>query len=503
MRQLMVSFEGATAPAWVVDAVRSGATASFCLFGFKNATTPDAMRALCDELYAAARAGGQAPPLIGLDQEGGQLMAIARGMTEMPGNMALGATRSPELAYAAGQVLARELLAMGGNFNFAPVLDVNSNPFNPAIGIRAFGDEPSLVGRLGAALIKGIQSLDVIAAAKHFPGSGDIQQDTHFVAPTLTHGRARLDAFELAPFREAIQAGVGAIMSAHVIMTAMDADNPATISRRVMTDLLRGELGFTGLTVTDAMDMHAVSVRGAETVVQQALWAGNDLVLLGHLDDQAGLMARSAHLADPAALARIATAQARVPQTLPDFSVLGSAAHQAVAREIAERAITQVKDDGTLPLRPHADDRIAVITAQPINLTPADSSAAVTIALAEIVRGYHPRTDAYQLPHHADRGEIAALVETVADAAYVIVGTINASMDEPQAALVRALHARGLRVIVIALRTPYDLVAFPMVGTYVCTYSIRRPAMEAVARFLFGEIEALGVLPCALPDAVP
>lgn len=503
MLQLMLSFDGNIPPDDVLDSVRRGATAAFCLFGFKNGTTPEEIRAICERIEAAAREGGQLPPLIGIDQEGGQLMAISKGMTQLPGNMAIGATRDPALAEAAGRVLARELLAMGVNLNFAPSLDVNSNPENPVIGARAFGDDAEWVGTLGTAMIRGMQAEGLLASAKHFPGHGDVQTDTHFGAPVINQPRARIEAVELRPFRLAIERGVDAIMSAHILLNAIDSRNPATLSRAVMTDLLRGEMRFAGLTITDAMDMQAVAARGAEVAVSQALDAGNDLILLGHLPDQLSLVERLAGRVNPAAAGRIQSAQQRVSRERPGFDVLGCAEHQAVAREIAERSITLVKDDGErLPLRLSPDQRVAVITPEPVNLTPADTSAAVEIGLAEAIHAYHPRTTGYQLAHRATYDDVAALVETVAEADIVIVGTVSATGHEAQKALVNTLHARGSRPIVIALRTPYDLAAFPSVETYLCTYSIRRPSIDALARCLFGEITPTGVLPCALPTGV-
>ncbi|CAG1773069.1 partial Beta-hexosaminidase A, partial [uncultured bacterium] len=186
MIQLMHSFRGTTLPEAVREAVRRGEIAAFCLFNF-NVVSPAQLRELTLALYAAAAEGGLPPPIIGMDQEGGQLIAVSEGTTELPGNMALGATRSPELAEQAGRVLGRELLAMGVNMNFAPSLDINNNPANPAIGIRSFGDDPNLVSVLGRALIRGIQAEGVIATAKHFPGMGDIESDSHFALPVVPH----------------------------------------------------------------------------------------------------------------------------------------------------------------------------------------------------------------------------------------------------------------------------------------------------------------------------
>lgn len=500
---MMHSFHGYTAPPAILDGVRRGEITAFCLFAHMNVESLAQVRALNEQLIEAARGGGLPPPLLGIDQEGGQLMAITGGATELPGNMALGATRSPELARQAGIVLARELRALGFNLNFAPSLDVNSNPHNPVIGIRSFGDDAEWVARLGVALIDGLQAEGMIASAKHFPGHGDISTDTHFDAPTVTHPRKHLEQVELYPFNAAIRGGVKSVMSAHILYTALDAAAPATLSRPILTDLLRDEMGFDGLILTDAMDMHAVAKEGAFPSVKGALDAGADLVLLAHLPDQFGLAREAAALENARSLTRIASAREAVPRDLPSLDIVGCAEHQQVAQNIADHAITVVKDDDCLPLRPAPEETIVVITPAPADLTPADTSSMVTIRLAEAVQKRHGRVAAYELPHGADDADVRALLAACEDADHIIIGTINADHDAAQAELVNALLERGQMPIVVALRTPYDLLAFPNVPVYLCAYGIRQASVEAVARVLFGEIEAKGVLPCAIPGIAP
>lgn len=497
MPQLMLSFEGLTVPHDILTAVERGEVASFCLFGHYNAGSPAQVRDLTAALIRAARAGGHPAPLIGLDQEGGQLMALTDGVTELPGNMALGATRSPELAEQVGRVLGRELRAMGINLNFAPSADVNVNPANPVVGTRSFGEDPALVADLGAAMIRGMQAEGVAATAKHFPGHGDVSLDSHFDLSVVAHPRARLDAVELRPFRAAIAAGVKAVMSAHVLYPALDAIYPATLSPAILDGLLRHELGFGGLIVTDAMDMAPVARYGALESTRMALDAGADLVMLAHVPDQLALVRATLPLTRPDSVARIRARRVELDRPLPSLDVVGCAAHRQVAREVAERAITVVRDSGALPLRLGPDDLVAVVTPETLNLTPADSSAGVSIGLADAIRRRHPRTRAYELRH--DGGDVAALLDAVEAARVVVVGTIGAERDPDQAALVQMLHARGQQVIVVSLRTPYDLAVFPMVDTYLCAYGIRDVNTEAVARVLFGEIAATGVLPCAIP----
>ncbi|MCC6801910.1 MAG: beta-N-acetylhexosaminidase [Anaerolineae bacterium] len=497
----MHSFRGLEPPPEILDGVRRGDIASFCLFAY-NFNSLEQFRRLTIRLSDAAREGGLPPPILGIDQEGGQLIPIRDGATLLPGNMALGATRSPELARQAGRVLARELLAVGCNLNFAPVLDLNSNPDNLAVGIRSFGDRPLDVAAMGCALIDGIQAEGVIATGKHFPGHGDTNVDSHFGVPTVSRSYAELEATDLVPFAEAVRGGIGAIMTAHIRVPALDPENVATVSPRILGDLLRQKLAFDGLILTDAMDMHAVNRLGMRESVHAALRAGIDLVLLGHLPEQLQMTAEMMSEENAASRARIERARAGLPRELPPLDVIGCAEHRAVAQAIADAAITVVRDDGQLPLRPSEDEQIAVITVRQVNLTPADTSAGEQVALAEAIRQRHRRTTAYEISYQASSGEVSEVLDAVAVADHIIVGTICADQDIGQAALVRELYRRGQHPVVVALRTPYDLCAFPEIGTYLCAYSARPAATEAVARVLFGEIEARGVLPCTLPGLV-
>lgn len=497
----MVSYRGRTPSPEFLAAVRRGAIASVCLFAYENVETPAQVRRTMELIYQAASEGGQLPPIIGIDQEGGQLIAITGGATELPGNMALGATRSPELAEKAGRVLGRELLAMGINLDFAPSVDVNINPSNPVIGVRAFGDNPQLVAELGVGMLKGIQAEGAIASVKHFPGHGDTAHDTHHGNVVVTHSLERMHEVELFPFKAAIQAGVKGVMSTHVVFAVLDDQRPSTISPYVLNGLLRQQMGFEGLILTDAMDMDAVARLGTIESLSGAINAGADLIIpaLG-VPDHLKLLQQLEPLERPDSVRRIQQVQRQLPTTLPDLSIVGCAEHQAIAQEIANRSITIVKN-AHLPLKPGADETILVITPETRDLTPADTSSRVEIRLAERIRQRHPRTDWLQLPYAADSSDIAALVSATSQVDRVIVGTIIASEHESQAALVRELHAHGKNPIVVALRTPYDLAAFPQVETYLCSYGIRPVSMEAVAQVLFGEIEALGILPCNISPA--
>ena len=505
--KLLLAFAGLEAGDDLLDRLRTRPPAGFTLFRALNAASPAQVRALTAALQAAA--AGDLPLLIAADQEGGQLIAIP-GTTPFPGNMALGAAGPAGLARRTGEAIGLELAAMGVNVNYAPVCDVNNNPANPVIGIRSFGEEPIAVARLCAAMVEGLQSAGVAAAAKHFPGHGDTGSDSHLGLPVLPHSRRRLAAVELPPFAAAIDAGARLVMSAHVALPALDGGLalPATLSPAVLGGLLRGELGFEGVVVSDALNMGAIDQgAGLGDSAVAAVRAGVDLLLCVLDADQVydallhaavtGLLAPE-HLAISAGRVRsLRRCLAGRPQ--PDLDVVACVEHRALAAEIAERSVTLVRDDAhLLPLRLDADARVAVVVPRPTDLTPADTSSYVTCRLASALRRHHAAVDEFLVPHAPADDEVAALAVRARDYDLVIAGTINASAEPRQAALVNALLATGVPLVAVALRLPYDLVAYPAAPTYLCTYSILDPSMAALARVLFGQIPFTGRLPVSI-----
>ncbi|PUU89567.1 MAG: beta-N-acetylhexosaminidase, partial [Halanaerobium sp.] len=231
--------------------------------------------------------GARIPLFIAVDQEGGKVRRI-KDLSYFPANQTLGAAGNQERTRKTAAITARELKGVGVNLNLAPVLDVNNNPNNPVIGERSFGAEPELVAKMGAAYIKGLQSEGIIAAAKHFPGHGDTVTDSHTALPVINHSRARLDAVELYPFKKAIEVGVEVIMAAHIYFPAIETEAgiPATLSKAVLTDLLREELDFRGLIITDDMEMGAITKNfGTVQGAVRSIKAGSDIVLISHSYD--------------------------------------------------------------------------------------------------------------------------------------------------------------------------------------------------------------------------
>ncbi len=509
--KLLLAFEGHRLSAEIATAIRERRMAGVTLFRHLNIAHAAQVRELTAALQRESAALGDPPLLIAVDQEGGQLIAIGE-TTPFPGNMALGATDSEQLAYEAGRAIALELAAMGINVNYAPVCDVNANPDNPVIGIRSFGESPALVARLASAMIKGMQSAGIAATAKHFPGHGDTTGDSHLELPIVHHNRATLEQVDLPPFRSAIEAGVELVMSAHVAYPALDhPSRPATLSHAILTDLLRGAMGFKGVTVSDAMNMEAIQ-QGAALWVEliSAASAGIDLLLMMHdaATQKAAhtVLVQAAHrgLLDRAAMERSAWRVRRLREKLreverPSLEVINSRSHRALAQRIAEAALTLVKDDAhLLPLRLHPDEHLLVILPQPRDLTPADTSSYERITLAEALRRYHPHVEEVIVPFAPDETTIAALLQKAATADALIVGTINAFAEPRQAELVQALLRQQKRTIITALRLPYDLRAFPHAPTYLCTYALQSPAMEALAKAIFGHLVPRGRLPVSL-----
>lgn len=519
-RRLMLAFEGLEPPPRILDWIKSRQPAGFTLFRPKNVVDLAQVRDLTRALQAAAAEAGQYPLLIAADQEGGQLIALGEDTTQFPGNMALGAIGNSELARRVGRAMGLEMAALGVNVNYAPDCDVNTNPDNPNVGIRAFGDDPDLVATMGGAMIEGLQSAGVAATAKHFPGNGDSGIDPHYGVPVLAHDLQRLEAVEFRPFQAAVEAGVRLMMTAHVGLPALTGrtDLPATLSGKVMKDHLRVRLGFQGLLITDALDMQAIT-QGAGQIVEviAALRAGVDLLLLTgdaevHERIYAGLrLANARGLVrdqDLAASARrlLALKEWLASQEQPDLAVVGCQEHQRLSEIVARRAITLVRDEANLlPLKLQPEARIIAIMPRPADLTPADTSSTLEPSLAPVLRLYHPNVDEIVLPQRPSPADIAAVRARASAGDLLVIGSISAHLQPEQAEMVNELLTLDIPAVTVAMRTPYDLTVYPQSNTHICTYSIQPVTLRALAAALWGAIPFEGKLPVKLktPPAQP
>ncbi|MGV3722980.1 MAG: beta-N-acetylhexosaminidase, partial [Actinomycetota bacterium] len=263
---------------FLVEELQVGGLALFA----RNLGDPEAVAALTEELRRRSRLA----PLIGIDQEGGRVSRMALPGMVFPGNMPLGLLDDPELTRKVARSIGEQLAAVGFDVDFAPSVDVNNNPLNPIIGVRSFGDDPALVARHGVAAVAGFREAGILPVIKHFPGHGDTTQDSHLELPVQPAERDRLDAVELAPFRAALAAGAPAVMTTHIMFPALDPQLPATLSHRIITGLLRQELGFDGLVVTDCLEMKGIANQWSpEDTAVLALEAGADMLLVCHTQE--------------------------------------------------------------------------------------------------------------------------------------------------------------------------------------------------------------------------
>ncbi|MGE5653243.1 MAG: beta-N-acetylhexosaminidase [Bacillota bacterium] len=487
----------------------------------RNFENPVQVAKLNNDLQALAEQATGLPLLISTDQEGGMVARLVQDATVFPGNMALGATRSCAYAYEAAKMSAEELRAIGVQVNFAPVLDVNNNPANPVIGVRSYGECPDLVAELGVAAVRGYQDGGVIATLKHFPGHGDTDTDSHLALAAVKHDRKRLDEVELKPFRAAIAAGAGAVMTAHVTFPAIDPTPglPATLSQPVLTGLLREEIGFQGLIFTDCMQMKAISDNfGTAQAAVMTVKAGADCLLVCHTLE----MQIQAIEGLWAAVERGEITEERIDQSVRRLlvakeklglltnsqvdldaipKVVGSAAHQAKAREVMEHAITLIRNEqGLLPLKLAKTDRVLVITPRAGALTIAEDKLEVASTLGKAVQARHAQVQELSYAHvTVDEETRREAVQRAQNTDLTIIGTVNANLYAGEAALVNELLSLGKPTIVLSLRNPYDLMVFPQASTYLAAYEHRDPSIEAAVACLFGEVTPEGRLPVTIP----
>jgi beta-N-acetylhexosaminidase len=315
------------------------------------------------EVTSAIKRLAARPLFLALDQEGGQVSRLRQGFTEIPPMRAVGVSGSPALAREVGALIGREVRAVGFDMNYAPVLDIDTNPDNPIIAARSFGRTPELVSELGVALAQGLESAGVAACGKHFPGHGDTSQDSHLELPRLPHSLERLEQVELKPFAAAVKAGIPSMMTAHVIFEPLDPVYPATMSRPVLHGILRDKLGYDGLIVTDDIEMRAIADHyGVEDTVIRGLNAGVDHFLCCHTAEVAhraiegivhaveqGKISRQTLDTANRRIARFASRYAHAPVDKPDLSVLRCEAHLAVIERLLDGVDPEITDVGIDP----------------------------------------------------------------------------------------------------------------------------------------------------------
>jgi beta-N-acetylhexosaminidase len=494
------------------------------------------------------------PLLVGADLEfgagyrarGGYFLPNAidlGGATVFPPEMGIGATRDTSFAYEQGRITALEGRALGIHIVFAPILDVNNNPANPVIGVRSFGEDQRLDGALGAALVRGIQEHGMVATGKHFPGHGDTDQNSHLTLPTITVSRARLDSVELVPFRSAIASGLGAIMTAHIALPSIvgDSSTPATLSPRVMTDLLRNELGFRGLLITDAMDMNGVLANlrpgrtgqvlsgtygtinsiGLAEACKRALEAGADVLLMPSdvptAIDAVVAAVQQGRLTTArvdSSVKRILMMKERLGLNRDRFvnldsvqATVGDSNNLNVARRAAEQSITLAKD--SLHLVPLARGNGAAQRVLAITMAPRSDLGAGVTFVAELRRGLvagvrlrteyvnpdDPGVNYARLLAAADSADLVLLSSYLAPSYSSAAATAGAGVLD----FMRAMSHRRTRVVLVNFGNPYLLQQVPDMSTYLVAWGGFPISQRAAALAVLGVNPIAGRLPISIP----
>ena len=463
---------------------------------------------LSNDAQAAALDAGGIPLLISADEERGVVYRLPAPATPLPGAMALGATGSRAHARRAGEIVGAEMRAAGLHQAFAPVVDVNVEAQNPVIGVRSLGADPAAVARLGTAQILGLQGANCSAAAKHFPGHGDTATDSHVGLPVIDHTREQLDELDLPPFLAAIEAGIDSIMTAHIMVPALDDSGvPATLSHPILTGLLREELGYDGVIVTDSLAMEGVrTLFSDDRVPVEAILAGADQMLMppdlaaaigGVRDAVAGGEITEERL--DASVRRILAQKLRrglfegvEVDAAAATGTVGARRAMSSARSIAEDSLTLLADDdGTLPLEAGA----AVL------VTGAGSDAKLQVAADALEDQGFAATVVTTPTMDATEIDQAATAASEADAVLVFTSSSAFTTPDEQVALVTELAAGEAPVVHVSLRNPYDVVHVGPVDASLAAYGDSDASLRAVAGILAGTVSLRGRLPVAIPTA--
>lgn len=514
----MVGFEGSIPSDNILRLIREYHIGGVILFG-RNVQTPLQVRALIDSLQnSSTQTTLGLPLLVSIDQEGGIVTRLTRGFTIFPGNMALGAANSKELARQAAEVMAREMAAIGINMNLAPVLDINTRKDNPGIGVRSYGDTPELVARMGITVIEAYQQNGIIATAKHFPGKGDAPVDVHLDLPFISHPRARLEGIELYPFIEAIRAGIKAVMTSHVCFPGLEPDPPtpfsfqlpATFSRAITETLLRKELDFQGLVITDDLEMGAISKYfGLSETVVRAVEAGTDLLLIcrdyqKQLEGVAGLYqaVETGRISEE----RISASFQRILKLKQEFckpptdtlDQVGTIENRSVAYEVARRAVTLVRDHkGLIPLNLSQGCRLLLCYPKVFSLTQVEEGHEPVTLLSEF-KGLYPDVAGYEFDTDPSPDQIRQAYSLASEADFIVIGSYNSHLKPQQKQLIKELITLRKPLVLMTLRNPYDIADFPEIGTCLALYDYHKASIVGGIQVLLGKALAEGKLPVTL-----
>ncbi len=497
---MMVGFEGTTLPSHIKSWLQTGRIGGVYLFA-RNVESPQQVKQLVDDCHAAAKY----PILVGIDQEGGIVARLREGFTESPGAMALGASGDTELAEEVAYMMGQELLAMGINWNFAPVADITHNIDNPSVGTRSIGTDKQQVSQFVQAQIRGFQRAGVIATVKHFPGLGNTATDTHDALARISGSVDYLYEQDLIPFRGAIETGVACVMTTHVLFEELDNEHPTTLSPIVLDKLLRTEIGYDGAVCTDCMEMKAITdAYGAAESAILTILAGVDMVMFSHTQERQEI----AYQAVLSALQSGRISEERIDQSVariqklkkqykyenpPSLDIITSKPHQEIAQRAANAGTVLVKSDSNFPLTDDTENVICIeFSAQIISdAVEAGSHNGFMYYLNERA----PQVDYHRVNPLDITSDISqTMKQLVEQSDNVILATRNAHVLPHQAKLAQEIIDSAKNVILVCLRNPYDAGVLTKADTIICTNGDSTPSLKASVDAIYGDYTPAGQL---------
>lgn len=492
---LICGFDGYEVNAHIQTMIEQHHIGGIILFK-RNIASTNQLKALNQHLQACNAKQSSIPLMLTIDQEGGMVARIEEGITYLPGAMALAQVQDLNAVQEIYAAVGKELRALGIHVNFAPVADINSNPKNPVIGVRAFGETPEEMIPLMLKAIAGLESAQIASVAKHFPGHGDTTVDSHIGLPLISHDQKRLETIELKPFQAAIKANVPMIMTAHVIVPTLDSEPiPCTLSYPVLTGLLREKLGFKGVIVTDCLEMQAIAKHyGVVEGAIRAFEAGADLLLISHTQSYQvqfieSMVARVAagkitEARIDASVARILALKARYQMHKHVDAPLCEPQAVSLSKKLSLASITVLKDQHQqIPL--NLKRKTLVITFHVIAKTEIDALMSEK-TLGHFLKQVGLNCEEVFIPVNPSGEESRQVISKAQDYAQIIVMSYNAILNTTQAACINTLINSHPDLIVVAGRLPYDHIILPKVSTVVAAYENRPEAMQSVVKVLLG-----------------
>lgn len=494
----MVGFDALAPDQHITRLIQQQKVGGIILFR-RNVQSPEQVAALCQRLQEINAQVSDLPLFIAIDQEGGMVMRIEQGVTPLPSAMAFQQAGSVSDCEQLHRISGEEMRQIGINMMLAPVLDVNNNPANPVIGVRAFGEDANTVIRYGMAALRGLQSAGVITTAKHFPGHGDTWADSHFTMPLVQHDKARLDAVELPPFKAAIEQGVDAIMTAHVVFPAIEKEPgmPATLSKAVLTDLLRKELGFNGVIITDCLEMAAIANGvGVTQGAIKTLQAGADIALISHREERQ----QAAMEAVLNAVESGVISMARIDESFQRVQKLKQAINEA------PKKIISLMQPDSLELAKKVQKAAVYFRG---NFRPLDRHLPVTLITVEVrlrsevdeammTQNNEARSSMlsallkagvdvreFVLSSEASEQEVTNAIAFAQGAQQIVLQTYNAVLQKGQQRLLASLPQNKLWLV--AGRLPYDLDLAPDAQGRLASFACRPAALAPVVEKLLGK----------------